>query len=322
MHACIFESSMSILVNGSPTDDFKVGRGLHQGDPLSPFLFLILAEGLTGLMRKVVELGKFRGYCLNDSILFQILQFADHTILKSKFYGLNVDSRLLEAASCFLSCRSEVIPFKFLGIPVGANPRRRETWKSVVDAMTKRYGHLPTQLMGLMGMESYLTGTKHSIWWKDVISRGSGFEDDWFKLNDVLIAERLIANDNNFMWSGQWAEQLTENEEQQLEELKGLLVGFSLLPNSTDCWCWALGNNGCFTVKSCYDWLLQYRQDEELNGNVLAAIKQLWKNEVPTKVSIFGWRIILDRLPTRMALNRRGILLNPIDLNCILCLQH
>jgi hypothetical protein len=41
MRACIFESSMLILVNGSPTDDFKVCRGLRQGDPLFPFLFLI-----------------------------------------------------------------------------------------------------------------------------------------------------------------------------------------------------------------------------------------------------------------------------------------
>jgi hypothetical protein len=39
MSACIFESSMSVLVNGSPSEDFKVGRGLCQGNPLSPFLF-------------------------------------------------------------------------------------------------------------------------------------------------------------------------------------------------------------------------------------------------------------------------------------------
>jgi hypothetical protein len=40
--------------------------------------------------------------------------------------------------SSFLSCQSDVAPFKFLGISVGANPRRRETWKPVVEAMTKR----------------------------------------------------------------------------------------------------------------------------------------------------------------------------------------
>ncbi|GAU42670.1 hypothetical protein TSUD_106440 [Trifolium subterraneum] len=286
IRACIFESSMSVLVNGSPTADFKVGRGLRQGDPLSPFLFLIVAEGLTGLMRKAVELGKFKEYRINNNIQFQILQFAVDTILmgegiwdniwiiktllrsfelvsglkinfvKSKLYGLNVDSRLLEVGSAFLSCRSETIPFKFLGIPVGANPRRQETWKSMVDAMIKRlnswisrqlsyggnflwggglddkklcwvkwdqiclpkesgglgvknlelfnlallskwkwrllsdgdaiwadllrfrYGHLPTQILG---RDTHLTGAKHSIWWKDVVSLGRDFEVDWFK---------------------------------------------------------------------------------------------------------------------------------------------
>jgi hypothetical protein len=58
--------------------------------------------------------------------------------VKSKLYGLNVESRLLAAVASFLSCRSDVVPFKFLGISVGANPRRRETWKPVVEAMTKR----------------------------------------------------------------------------------------------------------------------------------------------------------------------------------------
>ncbi|PNY10310.1 ribonuclease H [Trifolium pratense] len=257
MRACIFESSMSIFVNGSPTSDFKVGRGLRQSDPLSPSLFLIIAEGLAGLMRKVVEIGKFKGYRVNDDIQFQILQFADDTIfmgkgiwdniwtikivlrsfelvsrlkinfVKSKLYGINVDSRLLEAGSSFLSCQSEVIPFKFLGIPVGANPRRRETWKSVVDAMSKRYDHLPFQLLD---SNTVTTRANLLIWWKDVTGLSRGMEVDCFKLNvrNYVGSERFHGNGVIPLWSWQWNDRLTATAEQQLDDLKELLVGGQL----------------------------------------------------------------------------------------------
>lgn len=50
MEALVFNSSMFALVNGSPTADFNVARGLCQGDSLSPFLFLLVTGGLSGLM--------------------------------------------------------------------------------------------------------------------------------------------------------------------------------------------------------------------------------------------------------------------------------
>nr|KYP71360.1 Retrovirus-related Pol polyprotein LINE-1 [Cajanus cajan] len=59
---CLESSSISVLVNGSPTQEFKPQKGLRQGDPLVPFLFIIVAEGLSGLMRTAASKKIYEGY--------------------------------------------------------------------------------------------------------------------------------------------------------------------------------------------------------------------------------------------------------------------
>ncbi|GKG28591.1 RNA-directed DNA polymerase, eukaryota, reverse transcriptase zinc-binding domain protein, partial [Tanacetum coccineum] len=59
--ACLHSSRASILINGSPTSEFSIKRGLRQGDPLSPFLFIIVMEGLHCVMSNAVSSSLIRG---------------------------------------------------------------------------------------------------------------------------------------------------------------------------------------------------------------------------------------------------------------------
>jgi hypothetical protein len=390
--------------------------------------------------------------------------------VKSKLYGINVDNNLLEAGSSFLNCRSDTIPFKFLGIPVGSNPRRRETWKLVIEAMSNklstwtsrhlsiggritlinsvltsmplyffsfykapscvlkqlvriqrnflwgggleekklcwvkwdqvslpksqgglgvknlalfnaallskwkwrclddrnalwaellsfRYGHLPTKILG--GSLSQ-TRTNGSIWWKDIMGIGRSQHEDWFKDNvssvlgdgdnigfwnfrwlgnqslcnlfpnlyekeiskDALVSDRMRRNGDIIEWHWRWRENLTGTETGQLLELQNLLIEVHFEFGRTDRWRWIPGSLGLFSVNSCYRVLLQSLNMVTLDSNVMDAIQELWKNDVPTKVNIFGWRLLLDKISTRAALHHRGILRNPSELSCTFCFHQ
>ncbi|CAK8572786.1 unnamed protein product [Lathyrus sativus] len=55
MEGGVFKSFMFVLVNGSPTEDFQVYRGLRQGDPLFLFPFAIVVEGFAAMVRGLLQ---------------------------------------------------------------------------------------------------------------------------------------------------------------------------------------------------------------------------------------------------------------------------
>ncbi|KAL4386453.1 hypothetical protein GQ457_09G021090 [Hibiscus cannabinus] len=81
---CISTASISVLVNGVPTDSFQIARGLRQGCSLSPMLFNIVGECLNLLLSKAVRASLFSGFVIgrgSNSMEITHLQFADDLII-------------------------------------------------------------------------------------------------------------------------------------------------------------------------------------------------------------------------------------------------
>ena len=67
MMECISTTSYLVLINGEPHGDIIPTRGLRQGDPLLPYLFLMCIEGLNGLIKKVATCGDIWGVLISQN---------------------------------------------------------------------------------------------------------------------------------------------------------------------------------------------------------------------------------------------------------------
>lgn len=79
---CITMASYSILINGEPYGHITPSKWLRQGDLLSPYLFLMCAKGLHGLINKATTSGDIRGVsiCQNGPKLTHLL-FVDESLI-------------------------------------------------------------------------------------------------------------------------------------------------------------------------------------------------------------------------------------------------
>ncbi|GJY21307.1 RNA-directed DNA polymerase, eukaryota [Tanacetum coccineum] len=65
---CLNNAKGSVLVNGNPTKEFQFFKGLKQGDPLSPFLFILVMETLHLSFKRIINAGLYRGISINGSL--------------------------------------------------------------------------------------------------------------------------------------------------------------------------------------------------------------------------------------------------------------
>nr|GEY87991.1 reverse transcriptase domain, reverse transcriptase zinc-binding domain protein [Tanacetum cinerariifolium]GEZ40503.1 reverse transcriptase domain, reverse transcriptase zinc-binding domain protein [Tanacetum cinerariifolium] len=179
---CLKASSLSILVNGSPTDEFGLERGVRQGDPISLFLFILAVEGLNALVSKAVEKSIFKGVLVGDDrIEVSHLQYADDAIFfgewskenartlmcilkcfeevsglrvnysKSRVYGIGVGSGDIEEMAQWMKCSVGEFPFTYLGLPIGQCMKRSNAWRPVIENFKKRLSDWKAKTMSYGG---------------------------------------------------------------------------------------------------------------------------------------------------------------------------
>lgn len=68
IQSCLKSSRGSIIINGSPTEEFQFFKGLKQGNPLSPFLYILIIESLHLSFQRVEDTGMFKGIKIGSMV--------------------------------------------------------------------------------------------------------------------------------------------------------------------------------------------------------------------------------------------------------------
>ncbi|GKE78971.1 RNA-directed DNA polymerase, eukaryota, reverse transcriptase zinc-binding domain protein [Tanacetum coccineum] len=127
----------SILVNGSPTPEFQFYKGLKQGHPLSPFLFILVMESLHLSFQKVVNAGLFKGFAL-DTLLHLSHLFYDDVVFIGQWCDSNITT-IIRVLDCFFHASGLRINLhkSKLMVNIGGHMSRINSWDDVINKIIR-----------------------------------------------------------------------------------------------------------------------------------------------------------------------------------------
>nr|GEZ96752.1 RNA-directed DNA polymerase, eukaryota [Tanacetum cinerariifolium] len=117
-----------VLVNGSPTIEFSFHCGLKQGDPLSPYLFILIMESLNTSFTRAIDKGVFKGVHLHGSTSIFHLFYADDVLFIGEWFDDNLK-----------------------GVMVGECMSRHNAWASTVNKLRSRLSKWKVKTLSIGG---------------------------------------------------------------------------------------------------------------------------------------------------------------------------
>ncbi|KAJ9567392.1 LOW QUALITY PROTEIN: hypothetical protein OSB04_003358, partial [Centaurea solstitialis] len=215
--ACLRSSRISILLNGSPTKEFPMERGLRQGAPLAPFLFLIVAECLHIMVDEAKSKGLFKGVSIGrDNTLITHLQYADDIIFFGTWDTGNFVNlvKISGMFSCGVGLKSQSsFPLLYLGLPVGASMKNSKYWLPVIEKTKRKLANWKAKLISFGGRWTLTRSVLGSREFVGISFGGSEFE--WWRgsqervsLDKVVESNRVFSkgglNELNLGLLGKW----------------------------------------------------------------------------------------------------------------------
>jgi hypothetical protein len=222
---CVSTVQFSVLVNGSPEGFFGNSRGLRQGNPLSPLLFLLIMEVLSKMFRKSKEVGLIQGFKVGvlggSEVRISHLLFADDTIVFCDAV-LEQVMQIRKVLSCFeavtglkvnlskremvpvgvldsmtslaniLCCHVGALPMLYLGMPLGTPYKSSSVWHSVLEKIERRLASWQTLYLSKGGCLTLLKSTLSSL---------PTYFLSLFTIS-VSVAQSIEKLQRNFLWDG------------------------------------------------------------------------------------------------------------------------
>lgn len=192
--SCVGSTSFSVLINGEHSNLFGASRGLRQGDPLSPYLFLLLVEGLGRLIKRNVEGGFIQGWQWGGGIPVQShLQFVDDTTLmglatireasnmrraldvylatsgqlinegKSSIFFFNTPLSIQRRIAHILRFQIGSLPLLYLGIPISTGRQSRDSWQVILDKFNVKVNHWTHRWLSFAGQVQLLQSVVQAL---------------------------------------------------------------------------------------------------------------------------------------------------------------
>jgi hypothetical protein len=168
MECVVKGGSVGVTLNGQDSSFFKTGKGLRQGDPLSPMLYNLIGDVLTKMLIKAANANLIHGLSVNSRTQVISLHYADDTTLfsdidpthlqnlrctlaifeqisgmrinfhKSELIPLNLEEHQIHQISHMFRCPVGAFPIKYLGVPLHYEKLKKEDIQPLVDKILNR----------------------------------------------------------------------------------------------------------------------------------------------------------------------------------------